>query len=82
VKTLMTGTAWVSYRQLIVTSVDEYSDLGLHFGGQRNGLCGAAIPGNLLLLTGLHTGTVGLTVELHDDPPALDDSWEEIVEAS
>jgi hypothetical protein len=35
-----------------------------------------------LLITGLHTGDVGFTVELHDRAPAIDDSWEEIVEAS
>jgi hypothetical protein len=38
------------------------------FAGQQNGLCGGAVPGCLLLITGLHTGTVGLVVELHDRP--------------
>jgi hypothetical protein len=52
------------------------------FGGQRNGLCGAAVRGFLFLTTGLHTGEVGFTVELHEQPPPIDDGWEEIVEAS
>lgn len=81
----MRGDVWVHYGQLYVRS--GLADLGapdpeLHacFAGQQNGLCGGAVPGCLLLITGLHTGTVGLVVELHDRPPALDDSWEEIVE--
>ncbi|AKZ59682.1 hypothetical protein SAM23877_6637 [Streptomyces ambofaciens ATCC 23877] len=50
--------------------------------GQANGLCGAAVPGHLLLVTGLHTGRVGLTVEVHGAAPPLDDGWEDVVEAS
>ncbi|MER7779450.1 hypothetical protein ABTZ21_31310 [Streptomyces sp. NPDC096191] len=50
--------------------------------GQTNGLCGAAVPGCLLLDTGPCTGRVGLTVEVHRAPPSLDDCWEEVVEAS
>lgn len=50
--------------------------------GQANGICGAAEPGLLLLATGLHTGWVGLRVEYSDEEPALDETWEEIVEVS
>ncbi|MBQ1099407.1 hypothetical protein KBY55_25960 [Streptomyces sp. b94] len=50
--------------------------------GQINGLCGAAVPGCLLLDTGLRTGRVGLTVEVHGAAPPLDDGWEDVVEAS
>jgi hypothetical protein len=52
------------------------------FGGQCNGLCGAAIPGFLFLITGLHTGYVGFTAELHDEPPPVNEGWQEIVETS
>jgi hypothetical protein len=52
------------------------------FGGQQNGLCGGSVPGTLFLITGLHTGEVGFAVELHDAPPALDHTWQEIVEVS
>ncbi|MGW0916873.1 hypothetical protein ACWD1Z_34955 [Streptomyces sp. NPDC002784] len=45
-------------------------------------LCGAANPGHLFLTTGLHTGRVGLTVEVHEAEPSLDERWEEIVEVS
>jgi hypothetical protein len=87
VRTLMRGDVWVHYGQIYVQS--GYPDrqvpppeLPEYFAGQQNGLCGAAVPGCLFLITGLHTGTVGFVVELHDHPPALDDSWEEIVEVS
>lgn len=55
--------------------MDEY------FAGQSNGLCGAGAPGGLFLNTGLHTGKVGFTVELHDQEPPADHSWEDVVEA-
>jgi carbohydrate-selective porin OprB len=52
------------------------------FRGQQNGLCGAAVAGGLFLITGLHTGQVGFTVDVLDAPPPHDDMWEEVVEAS
>jgi hypothetical protein len=45
-------------------------------------LCGAAVDGTLFLVTGLHTGKVDFAVELYDEAPPIDDTWEEIVEAS
>ncbi|MFF0266391.1 hypothetical protein [Kribbella sp. NPDC004536] len=81
-RTLMSGPAWVSYAQIYVESTQDSVGLEECFVGQQNGLCGAASPGTLFLVTGLHTGDVGFTVELYDAPPPLDDSWEEIVEAS
>lgn len=57
-------------------------DLAAGFVGQNNGLCGAAEPDALWLLTGLHTGNVALTMELLSTEPPIDDSWEEIVEAT
>jgi hypothetical protein len=83
----MSSDVWVHYGQIYVRSGQadlRVSDPGLHeyFAGQQNGLCGGAVPGCLFLITGLHTGTVGFVVELHDQPPAQDDSWEEIVEVS
>ncbi|MFJ3966109.1 hypothetical protein [Streptomyces sp. NPDC090036] len=49
---------------------------------QSGGLCGAAVPGVLWLTTGLHTGRVGFTVEVHDEAPPLDPFWEDVVEVS
>ncbi|MBO0860972.1 MAG: hypothetical protein J2P21_21310 [Chloracidobacterium sp.] len=52
------------------------------FSGQTNGLCGAAVKGALFLVTGLHTGQVGFTVDVLDAAPQIDKDWEEVVEAS
>lgn len=55
------------------------------FRGQENGLCGARVRGMLFLVTGLHSGHVKVTLDLWEQEPPIDDSWqawEEIVEAS
>ncbi|HTI28003.1 MAG TPA: hypothetical protein VL652_43875, partial [Kutzneria sp.] len=82
VRTVMSEDVWVHYGQFYVHSTDDWPDLGECFAGQRNGLCGGAMPGHLFLITGSHTGYVGLTVELHEQAPVLDETWEEIVEVS
>jgi hypothetical protein len=51
-------------------------------GGQRNGLCGAQVPGQLSMVTGLNMGRVPLRAEVHDEPPPLGDEWEDVVEVS
>lgn len=81
-RVLMNGEAPVSYAQIYVQSWPGLPDVSGSFGGQRNGLCGGAVPGALSLVTGLHTGEVGFRVELHDEAPPLDETWEEIVEVS
>ncbi|MEQ0557762.1 hypothetical protein ABJI51_01675 [Amycolatopsis sp. NEAU-NG30] len=78
------GDVHVSYSQLYVQSTDGEpfdGDLSACFAGQRNGLCGAALPGHLFLVTGLHTGNVGFTAEVHDTEPP-DPGGEDVVEAS
>jgi hypothetical protein len=52
------------------------------FAGHHNGLCGAAQPGALFLVTGLRQEHVGFRGELHDREPALSDSWTDVVEVS
>lgn len=78
------GEVHVHYGQLYVESDPESygPDLAEAFAGQCSGLCGAAIPGTLWLTTGLHTGDVGFTVEVHDEAPPLDLDWEDVVEVS
>lgn len=77
------GRLQVYYGQAYIES-SESNGVGLEdtFRGQTNGLCGSASLGTLFLLTGLHTGDVGFTLDVLDNPPPLDDSWEEIVEVS
>lgn len=36
----------------------------------------------LFLMTGLHTGIVGISIHLFDAEPDIDESWEEIVDVS
>lgn len=82
--TLFAGRIHVSYSQFYVESrTDEFGgDLFSNLAGQSNGLCGAAVPGFLWLVTARHTGQVDLTVEALDSEPVVDDAWDEIVEAS
>jgi hypothetical protein len=81
-RTVYSGTVWVAYSQAYVESSDETPMPDRAFGGQANGLCGAAVSGGLFLTTGLHTGRVGFAVEVHDTPPPFGEKWEEIVEVS
>ncbi len=81
---VLEGHVHVHYRFIDVRGIDDDppSDLAAHRRGQRNGLCGAAVPGHLHLVTGLHTGDVGFRIELHTEEPPLDAFWEEAVEVS
>ncbi|TBO60289.1 hypothetical protein EYS09_07500 [Streptomyces kasugaensis] len=78
------GEVHVHYHQIFVESDPDSYGPGLAeaFAGQSAGLCGAAVPGALWLTTGLHTGDVGFTVEVHDQAPPLDAAWEDVVEVS
>ncbi|GIF75610.1 hypothetical protein [Asanoa siamensis] len=79
---LFDGELHVHYRFVNLTEEGEAPDLSRASGGQRNGLCGAAEPGALAMVTGLHTGEVPFVVTWHDTEPPVDDAWEEIVEVS
>ncbi|MCZ9346643.1 hypothetical protein NGM37_53965, partial [Streptomyces sp. TRM76130] len=83
-RTPIRGEVRVEEGQVYVESDPDCSIPELHeaFAGQTAGLCGAATPGFLWLITGLHMGNVGFTVEVHDEEPALDPVWEDVVEAS
>lgn len=83
VRTVFRGVVDVAYAQMYVEARESIpSFTGIPIGGQENGICGAAEPGHLFLTTGMRTGHVGLTVEIHDTAPPLDDYWEDIVEVS
>jgi hypothetical protein len=82
-RVLVSGEVFVHYGQLYLESDEEEFGPGLKesFVGQAAGLCGGALAGALWLTTGLHTGDVGFTVELHEARPPVEDLWEEAVEA-
>lgn len=85
-RTLLSDLVQVHYRQLYVESRpapdDQILDPTACFEGRPSGSCGAAVPGLLYLTTGLHSGQVGFSIELHERPPPVNDGWEEIVEVS
>ncbi|MEU0763497.1 hypothetical protein ABZ351_27835 [Streptomyces microflavus] len=78
------GEVHVHYSQIYVESDPDGVNPGLGeaFAGQSGGLCGAAVPGAMWLVTGLHTGSVGFTVEVHDEAPPPAPDWEDVVEVS
>jgi hypothetical protein len=77
------GTIHVHYSQAyFIAEPNIGPEMGECFRGQVNGLCGAAVPGFLFLVTGLHTGRVGFIVDVLDATPPVEKGWEEIVEAS
>lgn len=81
---LFDGSVQIDYGQFYFRSSDGQGgcDFDGAFIGQRNGLCGAATPGQLVLITGPNVGDPHVRAELHTREPALDDRWEDIVEAT
>lgn len=79
---LFDGDVHVHYRFIWLATADDPLPEGDSRAGQSNGLCGAAIPGALDMVTGLHTGSVPVRVEALDAAPPLDDAWEDVVEVS
>ena len=79
-RTPFAGLVHVHYRQVYVCDGDAFPDVDVPFAGQVNGLLGAGQPGVLVVTTGLHTGEVGLTVELAAGQPPVGDAWDDVVE--
>lgn len=80
---LFAGNVEVQYGQAYIELDGKFDGaMDACFRGQSNGLRGAQIPAILFLMTGLHTGVVGITINLFDTDPGIDESWEEIVEVS
>ena len=71
-RVLHDGPLFLSYGQFsILEPMAEHPDLEDAFAGQRNGLCGGAVPGALHFMTGTHTGQIALRVEEYDEAPPL-----------
>ena len=81
---IFSGQMWTSYSQMYIESGEYTGGLATQdaFRGQTNGLFGGAVSGGAFLRTGVETGDLCIKVELHDVAPPVDESWEEIVEAS
>jgi hypothetical protein len=83
VDVLLDTTIYVHYGFLRLGAAEtDPTDLEDAFRGHVNGLCGGAVPGQLNMRTGTHTGHIPVRIELHTDEPALDDSWQDVVETS
>ncbi|MEU8993131.1 hypothetical protein AB0C98_43265 [Streptomyces sp. NPDC048558] len=74
------GNVPVQYHQFDIT--DEDGPTGPDLERRHNGLVRVA-DGVTVIMTGIHTGDVDVTVTLHDSEPAPDDGdWQDIVEIS
>lgn len=83
VRVLLDGQVEVQYGFVQLSAVEaDWPDLVEARGGQRGGLCGAAFPEALAMVTGMHTGAVPFRVELWENEPPLADEWEDVVEVS
>ncbi len=78
------GTVSVHYGYVYVFASNSIGDSedpsGECFQNQNNGLCGTAFPDTIMFRTGLHTGEVGVTIEVLEAPLPVTNDWEEIVE--
>lgn len=80
---LFDGTIGVHYGFVSLAPEDVYPDLHDPRRGQRNGMIGAAVPGELSMITGTHTGAVRFTVRwLEHEPGEPEPQWEDVVEVS
>lgn len=61
---------------------DDYLEPDSAFTGQSNGICGAAQEGKLFFVTGIKDGAIDISCEYHESAPVVDNSYDEIVEAS
>ncbi len=54
----------------------------IHARGGSGTACGAAFPEALAMTTGMHIGWVPFRIQIGEEPPALADEWEDVVEVS
>jgi hypothetical protein len=74
------GNVPVAYHQFDIS--DENGPAAPELARDHNGLI-RVVDGVIVIMTGIHTGDVHVTVTNHQSTPALDqDNWQEIVEIS
>lgn len=83
VNSLFDADIRVHYGYALLGTTDADPELPQTRRGQANGLLGAAVPGVLSFVTGLHTGAVPLQILWHDHAPAEPGAeYLDVVEAS
>lgn len=84
--TLFSGNINIEYGQFYIGPADEddedFFEPDEAFEGQENGICGAAQSGKLFFVTGIQNGTIAVQIDLHETEPAIEHSYEEVVEVS
>lgn len=83
---LFQGDINIEFGQFYIsTNTDEAAenfDVALCFSDQNNGLVGAQQLDQLYFNAAVHCGDISIRVEMHDNYPAVDQSYEDIVEVS
>lgn len=83
---LFSGNIAVEYGQFYFDNSsfddEDFLDPSEAFDGQENGICGAAQIGKLFFVAGVHNGTAAIQIERHLQEPALEEAYDEVVEAS
>jgi hypothetical protein len=80
-RTVFSEAIWCCYHSVVIAELGSGWD-DMAASGQNNGICGSAIPNQIVLRFGPHTGRVHLTIAVTNKRPAIDRKWNEIVESS
>lgn len=81
-RVLFEGRTLVDYGNFELAREEAWEDSCEGFrSGRVNGLLALGDPGNLFLMTGTYFGDVPVRVSLHEEPPPVDDAWQDVVEA-
>lgn len=84
-RVLMDQVVETDYGQFDLVWADDYGfdgDFDRFFAGQLNGLVGASSGEGLYMNLARRSGGSPVRIVLLDDSPALDESWEDVVEVS
>lgn len=83
-RVLLDQTIYTDYGQFSLEWGDESwdGDADRFFADQDNGWVGAAVPGVVHLVMARRSGGSSVRVEMLNEEPPIDDSWEDCVEVS
>jgi len=82
---IYSGPLGIGYGQFYIDYLDEDKGTPLldeAMENQTNGLCGEVDHGELVFIAGIQVGIIHLEVHMYDIEPALDESFQDIVDVS